>query len=428
MCLTSSNSVVPILRSRAWSCLWGVAAILVLWLGGTTISAGEEKPQQPWTGKRADGTVITKEELQKHLEEHKKWLETKGKEGMRLDLSSASLVGAYLPWADLSRADLLGADFYCAFLFNANLSGADLSETNLSEANLSGADLSGADLSEAKLSEARLSWAKFSGANLGEADLSGADLYGVDLSGAMITDANLDGVIFESIRGLPEKGKLDGIQHLDTVRYKSEEGYISLVLLRTALKDAGLRTAERQATYAIEHGKLTHMPWLGSGDFTLANSYTVVAGGLERIFRTVLFDWTCAFGMYPGRPLLILLGCIPLFALGYFLAIRCPFGESGIYQLWPAERLPAYIGADEPQRLQVTGWATICWALYFSILSACRIGWRELNPGSWIVNMQRREYLLKPTGWVRTLSGVQALLSVYMLALAVLTYFGRPFE
>jgi hypothetical protein len=333
---------------------------LVLWLGGTTISAGEEKPQQPWTGKLADGTVITKEDLQKHLEEHKKWLETKGKEGMRLDLSSASLVGAYLPWADLSRADLLGADFYCAFLFNANLSGADLSETNLSEANLSGADL------------------------------SGADLYGVDLSGAMITDANLDGVIFESIRGLPEKGKLDGIQHLDTVRYKSEEGYISLVLLRTALKDAGLRTAERQATYAIEHGKLTHMPWLGSGDFTLANSYTVVAGGLERIFRTVLFDWTCAFGMYPGRPLLILLGCIPLFALGYFLAIRCPFGESGIYQLWPAERLPAYIGADEPQRLQVTGWATICWALYFSILSACRIGWRELNPGSWIVNMQRR--------------------------------------
>ncbi|MFU2208966.1 pentapeptide repeat-containing protein [Solidesulfovibrio sp. C21] len=406
----------------------GAAAILVLWLGGTTVWAGGEKPQQPWTGKLADGTVITKEDLQKRLEKHKKWLETEGKEGMRLDLSSANLVGAYLPWADLSRADLLGADFYCAFLFNANLSKANLSEANLSEANLSGADLSGADLSEAKISGATLSWAKFSGANLGDADLSGADLYGVDLSGAMITDANLDGIIFESIRGLPEKGKLDGIQHLDTVRYKSEEGYISLVLLRTALKDAGLRASERQATYAIEHGKLTHMLWQGNGTVTLANGYAVVLSGLERIFRTVMFDWPCAFGMYPGRPLLILLLGIPVFSLGYFLAIRRPFGEGSIYQLWPVERLPAYIGADKPQLIQATGWAAIRWALYFSILSACRIGWRELNPGSWIVNMQRREYLLKPTGWVRTLSGVQALLSVYMLALAVLTYFGRPFE
>jgi hypothetical protein len=38
-----------------------------------------------------------------------------------------------------------------------------------------------------------------------------------------------------------------------------------------------------------------------------------------------------------------------------------------------------------------------------------------------------REYDLKAVGWARTVSGFQSLLSVYMLALWVLTYFGRPF-
>jgi hypothetical protein len=42
--------------------------------------------------------------------------------------------------------------------------------------------------------------------------------------------------------------------------------------------------------------------------------------------------------------------------------------------------------------------------------------------------MQPCEYMLRATGWVRTVSGTQSLLSVYLLALWVLTYFGRPFE
>jgi hypothetical protein len=66
--------------------------------------------------------------------------------------------------------------------------------------------------------------------------------------------------------------------------------------------------------------------------------------------------------------------------------------------------------------------------LYFSFLSTFYLGWRELNIGTWIARVQRREYNLRATGWVRTVSGTQSLLSVYLLALWVLTYFGRPFE
>jgi hypothetical protein len=74
------------------------------------------------------------------------------------------------------------------------------------------------------------------------------------------------------------------------------------------------------------------------------------------------------------------------------------------------------------------GLSTVLIGLYFSLLSAFSLGWRELNVGTWIARVQPREYVLRATGWVRTVSGIQSLLSVYLLALWVLTYFGRPFE
>ena len=38
------------------------------------------------------------------------------------------------------------------------------------------------------------------------------------------------------------------------------------------------------------------------------------------------------------------------------------------------------------------------------------------------------EYSLQAVGWVRVVAGAQALLSVYLLAMWVLTQFGQPFE
>jgi hypothetical protein len=60
-------------------------------------------------------------------------------------------------------------------------------------------------------------------------------------------------------------------------------------------------------------------------------------------------------------------------------------------------------------------------------LSAFHIGFRELNVGNWISRLQAREYALQAVGWVRVVAGVQSLLSVYLLAIWALTYFGRPF-
>ena len=120
-------------------------------------------------------TELTREKLNKILEEHKHWLneDCKNWEEMRADLRGANLCNANLHRANLHRAYLSGADVHNAYLSGADLRNADLRGPCLSRANLTGADLSGADLHNASLSEADLC-----GANLGEADLCGADLRG----------------------------------------------------------------------------------------------------------------------------------------------------------------------------------------------------------------------------------------------------------
>ena len=70
----------------------------------------------------------------------------------------------------------------------------------------------------------------------------------------------------------------------------------------------------------------------------------------------------------------------------------------------------------------------VLWLVPFQPALAFSLGWRELNVGNGITRIQKREYALRATGWVRSVAGLQSLLSVYMLALWVLTYFGRPFD
>lgn len=98
---------------------------------------------------------MTKEELDKVLESHKKWLgrDWRGKravlnnEDLRAKiLRVVNLQKAYLCGADLRDADLRDADFREANLIDADLRGADLRGANLSGANLKDADLCDADI------------------------------------------------------------------------------------------------------------------------------------------------------------------------------------------------------------------------------------------------------------------------------------------
>ena len=149
---------------------------------------------------------ISEDELKKILEDHKKWVESIGKEGKRADLSKtnlqeADLKEANLQGANFNYANLKKVNFWKANLIRSDINGANLQEAclniaNLQEAslinsNMEKADLFGANLKEANLSEGNLKYATFNDANLSEANLSNADLQDANFYKANLEMANL---------------------------------------------------------------------------------------------------------------------------------------------------------------------------------------------------------------------------------------------
>ena len=371
-------------------------------------------------------------ELKKILEDHIAWATSDGKKGRFGNLCMANLSGANLSGANLTRANLSGANLTEAHLIQADLTGANLTEADLNEANLSAAKLLLANLTGTTLIRANLTQADLSEAILSEAILSRAILSEANISNAKFSYVDLEDAIFEPVSE-PDKSFLGGIEHLKTVKFRAER-QSGLVLFRAALKEAGLRKLEREATLAIEQGKTNRS-----------------SSSFEKYFRRIFFEWTAGYGLYPGRCLVLLLSFIPLFSLIYFFPIykkpreaqisalgtlrfppaRRPRPDrrmDGIYRVWSDERIRKDLEAPEPEKVALGFWKAIGYAFYFSLLSAFHIGWRDFNVGSWIARLQPREYVLRATGWVRTVSGLQSLISIYLLAFWVLTYFGRPFD
>jgi uncharacterized protein YjbI with pentapeptide repeats len=348
-------------------------------------------------------------------------------------LNMADLSGARLRESDLSEAELSEANLSRSQLFKtkliksvlteANLSGTLLAEADLSDAFLIGANLSGADLSNANLSRANAYKANLNGAAmnkanmkstlLAEADLSDAILTGANLSGASLVGANLKGVRFEP-------GELPGVDGIAYAENLSLMGFKNspqaLVKLRKEFKESGYQHQERAATYAIKHAETLALLEQDS-----AESF------VEGVFNYVFFDLTTRWGMVPGRSLLIALILILVFAIPYVISLQRP-GEDGIWRVPSDDSVRSDLGTQGPERLHIRWPESLGIGLYFSLLSAFNIGWHELNVGNWIQRLQADEYALRATGWVRTVSGVQSLINIYLVAIWGLTYFGRPFD
>jgi hypothetical protein len=209
---------------------------------------------------------------------------------------------------------------------------------------------------------------------------------------------------------LPDMESLSNARNLSQIRIDSSLMTASqFVMLREEFKRNGKRDQERAITAALKRMEAQKADWP------------------ERWFSFAAFDLTTEYGALPGRPLRIL-GCLILiFAVPYTFALTKTNG-GGIWVVWATDRVKRNIGRDEPTRLNKRGIGLVFSALYFSLLSAASIGWRDLNFGNWITRIQPNEYAFRATGWVRSVSGIQSLISVYLLALWALTYFGRPFE
>lgn len=130
--------------------------------------------------------------------------------------------------------------------------------------------------------------------------------------------------------------------------------------------------------------------------------------------------------MRPNRPLKILVVLIVLLAPVYFLSMRYA-KVTGVWEKRPKEDSVQDNNRNTKMRIEGSTLKLLMMAFYFSALSAFNIGWRDLNVGNWLARLQSHEFTLYCVGWVRSLSGFQSLISVYLMALWVLTYFGRAF-
>ena len=394
-----------------------------LWLFGILPAAAQE--QREWTWKGSEGQTHTRAELDEILRAHEEWIESSKKRGR--------------------PAMLFGADLSDAFLSGASLSGAYLIRASLSGANLLGANLSGADLKDGSLS----------GAVLANANLTGTNLNGTDLDSAQLWGANVHSAVYQA-KSNPEIRSIAVARNLEFITYSTSPS--ALVRLRKEFLDAGYYEQEGKITYALKRRE-AELFWLGCWPWAANQTRrgfelpavllwsdgaygTLLRNCVNYWFNRVFFDLTTQYGMTPGHALEIVGILWFALTLVYVLFIHRS-GRSGLYvvkkRLWKGKdntreiqirprllpqtslwKLPFYLLRRE--------WRLFRAAMFFSLMSAFNIGFRDINFGRWLRLLTKREYDIKAVGWARTVAGFQSLFSVILIALFVLTFFGRPFE
>ena len=435
-------------------------------------------------GKYKNGAMPRKEELEAILVAHKEWLSSYRDKLKQLteeqlyDPRKANLCNANLgppvtlKGVDLTGANLRGGLFVRNDLTDANLTGADISNAqmqmaklknitliklgggghvNLDLATLEGANLEDSrfydslltrvHLSEGRMSRIDLNRVKLNNADLRKAVATGSSILSVDMTSAFLDQSDFSNSTFNKVNFSKTRIVKTNLSHAviqrgifnetifeptgaDTLLILDSSGLSTItfedprpvVLLRKSMKEAGLWNEERALTSALRKFELRS------------------ASRTERFMQRWLFGgWLTDYGANPWRSIqflivLIVVG-IPFYALSVWRA-GTEKGSAGIWAVWP----DGSINKEEPVRIGArfffeNYWLNLLWAsFYFSLVSTFHIGWRDLNVGTWITRIQPREFSLRPIGWVRFVSGTQSLLSVYLLALWLLTYFGRPFE
>ncbi len=219
-------------------------------------------------------------DLQAKLNEHRKWLDSEGKEGSQADFSYANLKNAafgilvrldkaiiknaHLENAGLAFAYLDNAILDCAYLENATLISAHMDDTSLfgahlNKAILSGATINNADLRDTNLQQARLIRTKLSNSNLSGAHLENSilqlsTLVDVNMTGAHLENADLTGAHLENVNLQ--------LAHLENADLRATTGLkLDMTHTRNAIfTPVGLRLAWF-LTHGFNFSKYPNDPW-----------------------------------------------------------------------------------------------------------------------------------------------------------------------
>lgn len=315
-----------------------------------------------------------------------------GMEGF--DLRYASFADATIE-ARFVSVNLEGASFY-----GATLKGASFVRSNLKAASFTSARfVHSVDFEKSDLTQAWFEFAKLSGATFTDSVLTDAEFARADLAGANFNSR---------LQNLPLSLRFADNLHL--LSYTDHPD--SLYALRESFRKVGRRNLEREVTFALES----------------ARTEEALNGGavLEGVARYLAFEWPTAYDMEPTRALMIVALLVLGFAVPYGVALSQP-ADPKIWRVLPPDRLNGD-GKQVFEALRPDGWERVKYALLFSVFSAFQLGWRDLNVGTWLSRLQGNEYAMRGKGWVRTLSGIQSLISLYLVAMWALTQFGRLFD
>lgn len=274
----------------------------------------------------------------------------------------------------------------------------------------------------------------------------------LDLINVNFYSSNMAYVTFEP-KVLPLSHNIASAKNIELMTY--EDSPSSLLRLRNQFKHDGFEEGERKITYAIRKNENSNRLQRFKNDSTFyrinwkeedyeltsqpVSWYYRVTGVFWFVFNWLFFDLTCSYGMDYGRPIIlaIILGVICTFI---YLRIIFKGRKSALYirsivsqdinkKLGKFKQIkPADLAYAEKQLSRIYQFKRFFgYALLYSMMSAFNIGFRDFNFGRWIRLILRKEIDIKATGWARTVSGIQSILSVYFLALWFLCYFYRPF-
>lgn len=172
---------------------------------------------------------ISKEELNKILEEHELWLKDEG--GKRADLKFADLSGVNLKDVNLRYADLRYTNLSNVNLRYANLRYTDFRNAYLGHADLKFADLEYADLRHADLGDTNLRYTDLNYADLEYANLREADLRCAKLIGANLKDVRINIYTIGYTLACPKEGSFIGYK-------KASKCIVKLLILDDAKRSS----------------------------------------------------------------------------------------------------------------------------------------------------------------------------------------------
>lgn len=329
---------------------------------------------------------------------------------------------------ELSNEKLNGAGFNQAIIENTVFNNLDLKATEikgdyfgkaiLNNCNLNYSRISGKLYNLSNFTETNLRNIVFISTNLQYTDFSFRDISNskfdnADLTAAKFDKTNLKNVVYET-QLHPNPRDIAYARNLENLKYERTSYY--LFELKRLLKEFGFIKAEKKVNCAIKRHD-------------------------SALWEFLIFDVFCEYGSNYFRPLLIDLVLWFLFSILYAKKISSSTAamkgkRNGFYMRKQEHRLQPWDEGDffvnmisfGPKPRLKMKFKSFCYGMLISLMSATRVGFREVNISNWLRMIFPFELDIKAQGWPRVVTGIQSVISVYLIALSLLSYFGRPFD